>query len=117
MRPLDAEFGPQRLEILDEIVERVGRLRRGRFAMAAQIIADAAEFALEAFDESVPGMARRADAVDQEQWRAIAFDREGGSDRRRAIAYLSGYLSAINSPAMPQFSFSTSSMTTKTLSA
>src|ERR1700679_1611646 len=43
--------------------------------MPAQVVADTAEIGLQSPDETVPAVARGADAVNQNEWRARAFDR------------------------------------------
>ena len=111
MRLLDAEFLAQCLEVLDEIVERVGRLRLGRGAMAAQVIGDDAVFVLEMGHEPGEGGARGADAVDEEDRLSLALDREGGF-HRRGHRHLSGYFSFIMSWPTAQSCFSTSTKTT-----
>ena len=77
MRLRDAQFLAQRLEVLDEIVERVGGRGLGRGAMAAQVIGDDAVFVLQIGHEPREGSARCADAVDEEDRFSLALDREG----------------------------------------
>jgi hypothetical protein len=74
---LDAEFLAQCFQVLDEVIERVGRLRRGRHAMAPQIVGDHAVFGLEMGHEPGEGGARGADAMDEEERFALTLDREG----------------------------------------
>ena len=54
MRPLGPEFRAQRLQIVDHVIERVGRGGNRRVAVAAQIVADAAEIPAEMLDHGRP---------------------------------------------------------------
>ncbi len=77
MRLVDAKFGAQCFEVLDQIIERIGWCRSWRLAVATQIIGDHPEMRLEMGNEPVPRMARSTNAVNEKERRALALDREG----------------------------------------
>ncbi len=79
VRPLDAEFLAQLLQVPDQVVERIGGRGRRRLAVAPQIVAHAAEVPLEAGDETVPAVPGGTDAVNENQRRPAALDRIRGS--------------------------------------
>ncbi len=77
---LDVQLAAQGFEVLHQIIQRVRRRGRGRGPMAAQVITHASELRLQKPYQAVPTVARRADAMNENQRRAAAFDRVGGLD-------------------------------------